>query len=202
MLAMLNSQKINIEGIEYFIVDSIQNLRAEDSFIFRKNKLSMFKGNGESRKYVGSYTGPPGKRLSNFFQYSDWGKRQIDGKRVYTTIQSKCFFSKNNLLRYLHDSKIEYQKQEQVYRFDISELFSNYKETINNLVEDKLFFSIYDVSDSVENKQSRGYIRSDDKIWGIWRKIILPKISYLSILKLIPCDDIKQKHHFFSLEFY
>ena len=40
---MLNSQKINIEGIEYFIVDSIQNLRAEDSFIFRKNKLSMFK---------------------------------------------------------------------------------------------------------------------------------------------------------------
>ena len=151
----------------------------------------MFKGNGESRKYVGSYTGPPEKGCQ-FFQYSDWGKRQIDGKE-FILLFSKCFFSKNNLLRYLHDSKIEYQKQEQVYRFDISELFSNYKETINNLVEDKLFFSIYDVSDSVENKQSRGYIRSDDKIWGIWRKIILPKISYLSILKLIPCDDIKTK---------
>ena len=42
---MENFQKINIEDKEYFIIDSIQNLRAEDSFIYRKNKLKMFKGN-------------------------------------------------------------------------------------------------------------------------------------------------------------
>jgi putative restriction endonuclease len=46
---MENFQKIHIEGKEYFIIDSIQNLRAEDSFIYRKNKLQMYKGNGESR---------------------------------------------------------------------------------------------------------------------------------------------------------
>ena len=66
---MENFQKIHIEGKEYFIIDSIQNLRAEDSFIYRKNKLQMYKGNGESRKYVGSYLGSSGERLSDFFEY-------------------------------------------------------------------------------------------------------------------------------------
>lgn len=50
---MPDFQRITIENIEYFIVDSIQNLRAEDSFIHRNNKLSVFGGNGEARKYVG-----------------------------------------------------------------------------------------------------------------------------------------------------
>ena len=71
---MENFQKIHIEGKEYFIIDSIQNLRAEDSFIYRKNKLQMYKGNGESRKYVGSYLGSSGERLSDFFEYENWGK--------------------------------------------------------------------------------------------------------------------------------
>lgn len=47
---MPDFQRITIENIEYFIVDSIQNLRAEDSFIHRNNKLSVFGGNGEARK--------------------------------------------------------------------------------------------------------------------------------------------------------
>lgn len=38
----MTNQKINIDGIEYEIVDSIQDLRAEDSFIHRNNKLQMF----------------------------------------------------------------------------------------------------------------------------------------------------------------
>lgn len=45
------------------------------------------------------------------------------------------------------------------------------------------------MSDFIDNKQSRGYIRSNDKIWNIWRKLVLPKISYLSILKLVSIDD-------------
>jgi len=66
-------QKIKISGIEYNIIDSIQNLRAEDSFIFRQNKLSFHKGNGEARKYVGSYLGKSGQRLIDFFDYNEWG---------------------------------------------------------------------------------------------------------------------------------
>jgi predicted restriction endonuclease len=88
---MTNFQKIHIEGREYFIIDSIQNLRAEDSFIYRKNKLQMFKGNGESRKYVGSYLGSSGERLSDFFEYKDWGKGIVNGERVFTPIQQGYF---------------------------------------------------------------------------------------------------------------
>lgn len=189
---MNNFQKIKIDGNEYFIIDSIQNLRAEDSFIFRKNKLTMFKGNGESRKYVGSYTGSSGERLSDFFEYNDWGKGKENGKRVYTQIQEKCFFSKTNLLKYLYDARIEYQKQEQVYKFDISEFYNEHVEKVNNLGNDKVFFSIYDVSDFTDNKLNRGYIRSDNDVWDIWRKLVLPKISYLSILKLIPINSQEQ----------
>lgn len=189
---MNNFQKIKIDGNEYYIIDSIQNLREEDSFIYRKNKLTMFKGNGESRKYVGSYTGTSGERLSDFFEYQDWGKGKENGKRVYTTIQDRCFFSKSNLLKYLYDARIEYQKQEQVYKFDIAEFYNKHVETVNELNADKIFFSIYDVSDFIDNKLSRGYIRSDSEIWDIWRKLVLPKISYLSILKLIPVNSQEQ----------
>lgn len=186
---MSNFQRIKIDRQEYFIVDSIQNLRAEDSFIFRKNKLTMFKGNGESRKYVGSYIGSSGERLNDFFEYEDWGKGKENGKRIYPVIQENCFFSKTNLLKYLYDARIEYQKQEQVYKYDISNYYQEHIKTINSLAFEKIFFSIYDVSDFIDNKMSRGYIRSNDKIWSVWRKLVLPKISYLSILKLIPIDN-------------
>ena len=52
-----NFQTIKIENNEYLVIDSLQNLRAEDSFISKKNKLAQFSGNGESKKYVGSYKG-------------------------------------------------------------------------------------------------------------------------------------------------
>ena len=172
---MENFQKIHIEGKEYFIIDSIQNLRAEDSFIYRKNKLQMFKGNGESRKYVGSYLGSSGERLSDFFEYENWGNGIENGERVYTPIQEEnCFFSKSNLLKYMYDARIEYQKQEQIYNFDISDLYTTNFDSISELREEKIFFSIYDVSDLTDNKLSRGYIRSDNEIWDTWRKIVLP----------------------------
>ncbi len=189
---MSNFQKIKIDGQEYYIVDSIQNLRAEDSFIYRKNKLKVFKGNGEARKYVGSYTGSNGKRLGDFFEYDKWGQgKDSDGKRVYTSIQEKCFFSKTNLLKYLYDARIEYQQQEQVYHCDISGFYNDHINKVNELKEDKIFFSIFDVSDLIGNKKnySRGYIRSSDNIWNVWRHLVLPKISYLSILKLIPVNN-------------
>jgi len=184
---MENLQKIRIDNKEYFIIDSIQNLRAEDSFIHRSNKLKMFKGNGEARKYIGSYKGDKGKIISDFFEFYDWGVK----KNRYKVIQeNRCFFSKTNLLKYLYDARIEYQKQEQVYNNDISVNYSKNLQAINSLENEELFFSIINISD-LENNQDRAYIRSDDAIWAIWRKLILPKISYLSILKLIPIDKTK-----------
>jgi len=168
-------------------------LRTEDSFIFNKNKLALYDGSGEVRKYVGSYLGKSGERLSDFFEYDKWGNTKVRGKRTYPIFQQdNCFFSKSNLLKYLYDARIEYQKQEQVYHNDISLYYNSYLEKVNTLENDKNFFSIYDVSDFPDNKLSRGYIRSDDEIWNIWRKVVLPKISYLSILKLIPINESKE----------
>ncbi len=184
---MENFQKIKIEGKEYFIIDSIQNLRAEDSFIHNKNKLALYTGSGEARKYVGSYVGKSGERLSDFFEYRNWGNTKVNGERTYPIIQKgNCFFSKSNLQKYLYDARIEYQNQEQVYNNNISDFYNKYLEDVSNLKSDKIFFSIYDVSDFTDNDLNRGYIRSDDAIWDLWRKLVLPKISYLSILKLLP----------------
>lgn len=196
---MSNFQKIKIDEVEYYIVDSIQNLRAEDSFIHRNNKLAIFKGKGEARKYVGSYTGKNGDKLKSFFEYNDWGDTKVNGERTYKSIQEDCFFSKANLLKYLYDARIEYQEQEQVYNNDISLNFEKNLTQIQSIEDNNISFSLYDVSDFLEAKKgNRAYIRSNDSIWDIWRKLILPKISYLSILKLLPISGaISTKPRFY-----
>lgn len=197
---MNNFQKIKIDGNEYFIIDSIQDFRAEDSFIHRKNKLAQYKGNGESKKHVGTYNGELGERMSNFFNYSTWGLEHYDETKRRKTIDSaknsgalisdkRCFFSKTNFQKYLKDAKTEYYAQEQLYHNNISEYFEARSEEVNNLTSNLIYFSIYDASDNVSQRQNRGYIRSDDSIWKLWRELILPSISYLSILKLVPVEN-------------
>ncbi|WAC00972.1 HNH endonuclease [Lacinutrix neustonica] len=197
---MENLQKIKIEGIEYLIIDSIQDFRAEDSFIHRKNKLAQFRGNGESKKHVGTYAGEKGDRISNFFNYSNWGLEHYDLNKKRKSINSakekgaiisenRCFFSKSNFQKYLNDAKTEYFSQEQQYHNNISEFYNERFEKVNSLETNLLFFSIYDASDNLSQSQNRGYVRSDDSIWKLWRELILPSISYLSILKLVPTDN-------------
>lgn len=199
-------QKIKIKNIEYDVIDSIQNFRAEDSFIQNKNKLAQYEGNGESKKHIGSYKGEIGEKMSHFFNYNSWGLEHSDpNKNGWKTIDSarsngaviqdkNCFFSKTNLLKYLQDAKTEYLTQEQYYHNDISQYFDKRLEKVSKLPNEKIQFSIYDASDSISQKQTRGYIRSDDKIWSLWRELILPNISYLSILKLVPSDDVNSNN--------
>jgi predicted restriction endonuclease len=197
---MVDYQKIKIENVEYFIIDSIQDFRAEDSFIHRSNKLAQFEGNGESKKHVGTYSGELGQRISNFFNYSNWGLEHFDTIKKRKTLESAiesgaviqemtCFFSKSNLLKYLDDSKAEYYAQEQIYHNDISQYYLERYSEVENLPYEHIFFTIYDASDNLSQKQNRGYVRSDDYIWKLWRTLILPKISYLSILKLVPTNQ-------------
>lgn len=104
------------------------------------------------------------------------------------------FFSKSNLSKYLYDARVEFHKQKQHYHTDISKYYNEYLNSIVNLKNEINTFSIYDVSDLVTGNPTRrrGYIRSDADIWNIWRALILPKISYLSILKLLP-KKLKEK---------
>lgn len=194
-------QKVKIDGIEYNIIDSMQDFRAEDSFIHRSNKLAQFAGNGESKKHIGTYKGIIGQKNSSFFDYDNWGLEHFDADKKRKSINSAeatgavvqnntCFFSKTNLLKYLEDAKAEYYSQEQFYHNNIAEYYEERIQKVKNIPTEHIYFSIYDASDNLNQIQNRGYIRSDDSIWALWRELILPKISYLSILKLLPVNLI------------
>ena len=102
-------QKIKINDTEYYIVDSIQNFKAEDSFITPFNKLKKYNGKGEARKYVGDYKNNSMERISNFFNFNSWTdtKDFNTNERKYLDIQNRtCFFTKSNLIDYLNDAKI------------------------------------------------------------------------------------------------
>ncbi len=141
---MSNFQKIKIDGVEYNIIDSIQDFRAEDSFIHRSNKLAQYDGNGDSKKHVGTYKGDLGQRMSTFFDYATWGLEHFDAKKKRKSIESAresgaviqdktCFFSKSNLLKYLEDAKAEYYGQEQIYHNDISAYYNErYQEVLKS----------------------------------------------------------------------
>ena len=204
----MENQKIHIEDKEYLIIDSIQDFRAEDSFILPKNKLARYGGHGEAKKHVGTYNGEKGNLNSSFFEYSKWGLEHKDSNKNKKTFKSakdsgalisenRCFFSKSNLQKYLENAENEYFTQEQYYHNDISQYYEERVEKVNNLETNLLFFSIYDASDNKSANQDRGYIRSDDSIWKLWRELILPGISYLSILKLVPVDNIKGEPLFY-----
>ena len=60
-------------------------------------------------------------------------------------------------------------------------------------------FSIYDSSDDIDKRQNRGYIRSDDPIWLLWRKLVLPKISYLNISKLTRIGGSNEPFYYFKI---
>lgn len=104
-------------------------------------------------------------------------------------------------MKYLYDARVEFHKQEQHYHTDISEYYNDYLNSIIDLKNEINEFSIYDVSDLVTGNPTRrrGYIRSDADIWNIWRALILPKISYLSILKLLPGENSRKRAKTFVL---
>ena len=106
------------------------------------------------------------------------------------------FFSKSNLLLYLADAKDEYYYQEQIYRQNIKPFFKINFDKVNNLTNEVNFLIC--MKFSFKEKSNRAYIRSDNNIWKLWRDIVLPMISYLSILKLkkVDSDDVSSYFYF------
>lgn len=155
----------SINGVPHIIIDNmvIDNILLADSFIFNCNKLSSTKWNGEARLYI----------------WSQWSIKD----EFFWSFQYPCFFLKEDLLSFLHDAEMEYKLQEQWYRQDISMLFSERMEEILNLPSGKIYFHIYPAQWTDDT--NRYYIRSDDEIWKLLRKIALPNLSYLSIMQLL-----------------
>lgn len=157
-----NNEENYIEiGEEQFeLLDEVDNIPLADSFV-KNNKLQGTTGHGEAKLYVGAQQK---KDFADFF--GDFG--------------GKGFFLKKDFEDYLGDAKFEYEQQEQKYRQDISSKWGEYHQKLQEL-SDREEFSI---SRAVPQDRSRFYIKSEDDTFDFFRSIVLPIISYVSVLKL------------------
>jgi predicted restriction endonuclease len=67
---------------------------------------------------------------------------------------------------------------------------------INSKISPLLGFTIYDASDNLDKTQNRGYIRSDEETWDLFRNVSLPKITMLSVLKLMDIETSEIFYYF------
>ncbi len=163
---MLNQNSLIIEGKTFNIINSIENVTIPDSFVMW-NKLATSTGHGESRLYLGPQT----------IDYSDF----------FNNYGIKCFFLKNDFIEYLHDAKYEYEMKEQRYKRNISENYNTHINTLNTIADSIIYFKINPQNGSRDSH--RYYFNSDHDIFNYMRKMALPKISYLTLLKLQAEDE-------------
>lgn len=155
------SDQIKINNETFELIDQIDNVPIVDSFVM-KNKVG--RGSGEARLYLGG-------------QKND----KYDFAKFFGDFSSKAFFLKIDFDDYLNDAKFEYEEKEQGYKRDISPDWQGYKQKVSYLADSE-YFTIYPVIG--EQDTARYYIRSDDEIWKFFRKIVLPVISFVTILKI------------------
>jgi putative restriction endonuclease len=155
-----NRNHISLNGENFELKDEWDNIPIADSFV-KNNKLKGTTGHGEAKLYVGAL------QKKNFDQF--FGK-----------FPASSFFLKKDLMDYLDDAKFEYEQQEQEYREDIAEKWSGYFEEVKKLADREPFT----IDRAVPQDQTRYYIKSEDPVFDYFRSIILPIISYISILKL------------------
>ena len=163
---MANNEKnfIEIDSEQFELIDEIDNIPVVDSFV-KKNKIG--RGSGEARLYVSS------QRTRNFDDF-------------FNGFQNKGFFLKRDFKDYLNDAKFEYEQQEQKYQEDISGDWDGYHSQLHNLSNREFFTLERAVGDQ---DTARYYVRSYDDIFReYFRSIMLPVISYVSILKIKNTD--------------
>jgi len=147
---------------EFHEVDTIEKITIADSFVVRSNKLGG--GNGEGKFYIGNES----DKLRAFY-----GPR---GFRI------KCFFLKQDLIKFLQDLKSEYLNPQLPYqrKTDLPKLFHSRIAKINELPE----IVEYSIEEQTQIAGQRVYVNSSDANYQLLRELSLPNLSYLSIRKL------------------
>ena len=166
---------LNINNKHFTVLDAKEKITIADSFVVRQNKIG--KGNGEAKLYVGN----DNEEVRNFF-----------GK---TGFAIPCFLLKQDLIKYLDETKAEYLKPDQPYvnKDGLPNLWNERKKTIDALPE-KIEFEV------VEQTQIAGprvYVNSNDNAYKIIRELSLPNITYISVIKLI--DENQKLSYYFRL---
>jgi len=149
-----------IDGERFELLDEVDNIPITDSFV-KNNKLQGTTGHGEAKLYVGA------QQKKNFDDF-------------FGNFGGKGMFLKKDFVDYLGDAKFEYEQQEQKYRQDISGKWEEYHRELQNFSDREIF----SIERAVLQDRSRYYIKSEDNVFDYFRGIILPIISYVSIVKL------------------
>ena len=127
------------------------------SFVAKNMKLYSDTGAGEAKLFVGSTRNT--KEFNEFFEFeSDYKYR----------------FSKENLLQYLNQTKLEYgfQKINRYKNVSLETWEENYR-NISSMDEDEFYFELHSFAD-----KSRFYIRSDDELFKkTFRNLVVPKLT-------------------------
>ena len=127
------------------------------SFVAKNMKLYSDTGAGEAKLFVGSTRNT--KEFNEFFEFeSDYKYR----------------FSKENLLQYLDQMKLEYgfQKINRYKNVSLETWEENYN-NISSMDADEFYFELHSFSD-----KSRFYIRSDDELFKkTFRNLVVPKLT-------------------------
>jgi predicted restriction endonuclease len=147
-----------------------------NKLVTEANKLKNRPSSGESRIYVSSQEL---MKSTNFFTFPNtvtYLKNTFN-----SATENLCYFSKENLLDYIHEAQTEYTEPTLNFFYDITVDFEAYKTAISNL-SDFSFFTIFNHKGTKDS--SRFYINSLNDIWTLFREVSLPQISYLNVYKL------------------
>ena len=127
------------------------------SFVAKNMKLYSDTGAGEAKLFVGSTRNT--KEFNEFVEYES---------------DCKYRFSKENLLQYLNQTKLEYgfQKINRYKNVSLETWEENYR-NISSMDEDEFYFELHSFAD-----KSRFYIRSDDELFKkTFRNLVVPKLT-------------------------
>jgi len=170
-----NFMEIKLNNQEFKVIDAKEKITIADSFVVRQNKIGG--GNGEAKLYVGN------------------DNAEVRGFFGNTGFAIPCFLIKQDLIKYLDDTKAEYLKPEQPYinKNILPQLWNERKAKIDALPE-KIEFEV------VEQTQIAGprvYVNSNDRAYKIIRELSLPNITYISVVKLL--DKNGNLNYYFRL---
>ena len=159
---MILESNIKINSKKFEIIDALEYITLADSFV-KDNKIGN--GHGEAKLYVGNVS--KSNRIENFFD---------DCKNV------NCFFLKKDFKAFLLDAEAEYFNPQQEYnkKDTMINRYMDLHSDIEKMDNGFLNFKLYRVNVA----PPRIYVNADSPYYDFMRKIGLPNISYLSILKL------------------
>jgi putative restriction endonuclease len=107
----------------------------------------------------------------------------------------RCFLLKQDLQKYLEETKVEYLKPEQPYlNKEILPTLWNERKAKIDLLPEKIEFEV------VEQTQLSGlrvYVNSTDQAYKIIRELSLPNITFISVIKLL--DENGKLNYYFRL---